>query len=227
MEVGPQVEGTPSDSRALRVRGENVEAGWTLGGHLSRTFLIAAGIAGFGVWLTLGEDPRVWVAAPVFWLVANVFEWATHKFPMHRPLQPRLLYKKHAIVHHNAFAGAAQEIHDVRELSVVMMPWYTLLIIFGGASPIAVAAGLVGGPALAGVFLVSAVLYFLLYELIHTLHHLPRATLSRSWVGRWRVVGWLRAHHHHHHQLDRMAKVNFNVTFPFADWLLRTYEQPR
>lgn len=214
------------DQRAVRIRKQNIDHSWSLAAHLSRTFGIAAAIASVGLWLTWGHDPIMWLAAPGFWLIANIFEWATHKYPMHRPLQPRLLYTKHAIIHHNAFAGGAQEIDDVRDLSVVMMPWYTLLIIFGGASPIAVVAGLIGGPAFAGVFIVSAVAYFLLYELIHTLHHLPRAVLQRSAVGRSSLVAKLRAHHHHHHQLNRMAKVNFNVTFPFADWLLRTYERP-
>ncbi|MEM7159421.1 MAG: hypothetical protein AAF799_41670 [Myxococcota bacterium] len=212
-----------SRERVLRKRDEHIEPSFTLAVHLTRTFGIASLIAALGVWLTLGTSAWLWLAMPVFWLVANVFEWATHRYPMHQPLQPRVLYKKHAIIHHRAFTGQHQEIRQVQDLSLVMMPWYTLIIIFSGASPIAVAAGLIGGPGLAGVFLVSAVGYFLLYELIHTLHHLPQAMLDRTRWGRSRALASLRAHHHHHHQLEHMTKANFNVTFPFADKLLGTY----
>ncbi len=212
-------------SESLAYRRTAADRGFSLGAHLSRTLGIAAALAGLGAWLAADAAWWLWLAMPGFWFIANVFEWATHRYPMHRPLQPRMLYEKHALDHHRAFAGVEQEINYTRELSLVMMPWFTLLIIFGAASPIAVVAGLLGGSGLAGVFLVSAVAYFLLYELIHTLHHLPSAVLQRSAVGRSALLGWLRGHHHHHHQLERMSAVNFNVTFPLADWLLGTYER--
>lgn len=198
--------------------------GWTLGKHLARTLGIAAGIAVLGGWLAVGAAWWMWLLVPAFWLVDNVFEWAMHRYPMHRPMVPRVLYTNHALVHHRAFDGADQEIRSTHDLSLVMMPWYTLLFVFAMASPIATAAGLVGGAPLAGVFVLSAVSYFLLYELVHTLHHLPATTLQRSWWGRRRFIARARRHHHHHHQLDRMATVNFNVTAPIADRLLGTYE---
>ncbi|MEX1367237.1 MAG: sterol desaturase family protein [Nannocystaceae bacterium] len=212
-------------ARVWRARDKATHRSFSLARHLLQTLGIAAAIGALGGWLAWGASWTVWLAVPVFWLVANGFEWATHRYPMHRPLRPRVLYLKHAIAHHRAFAGPHQEIRALHELSAVMMPWYTLIIIFVGASPIAVAAGLVGGSALAGVFLVSAVIYFLVYELIHTLHHLPTAVLQRSWLGRSRGVAALRAHHHLHHQHERMNEVNFNVTFPLADRLLGTYER--
>jgi sterol desaturase/sphingolipid hydroxylase (fatty acid hydroxylase superfamily) len=198
--------------------------GWTPFGHLARSLGIAVGIAALGGWLVAGGPWWIWLAVPPFWLVANLFEWAIHRYPMHRPLVPRVLYTNHACVHHRAFDGNDQEIRRVHELSLVMMPWYTLLFVFAISSPVAVAALLVGGPALAGVFLLSAVSYFLFYELVHTLHHLPMATLRRSWWGRRRLLAAMRHHHHSHHQLHRMTEVNFNVTFAFADRLLGTYE---
>jgi hypothetical protein len=200
---------------------------FSLSRHLAQTLGVAAAIAALGAWLARDASAAWWLLAPLFWVIANFFEWATHKYPMHRPLVPRMMYRNHAIVHHNAFDGDDQEIRDVTELSVVMMPWYTLLVIFAGATPIALLAALVGGPGLAGVFLVSAVGYFLLYETIHTLHHLPGAVLRRSALGRSAWLARMRAHHHHHHQLRNMARVNFNVTPPLADAVLGTLERPR
>lgn len=203
-----------------------VDPRFTLARHLGRTLAIATGIAALGTWLATGAAWWAWLAVPGFWLVANGFEWVIHRYPMHRPLTPRVLYTNHACVHHRAFAGAEQQIRDVRELSLVMMPWYTLLFVFAAASPIAVVAGLAGGAGLAGVFLLSAVSYFLFYELVHTLHHLPEAVLQASWWGRRRLLTRMRQHHHHHHRLERMTAVNFNVTFAIADRLLGTYEEP-
>lgn len=207
-------------------RAKAVRPGWTLGRHLLRTLAIAAGIAALGGGLAVGAAWWAWACVPAFWLVANVFEWAMHRYLMHRPLWPRVLYDTHARMHHRAFDGREQEVHGVHELSLVMMPWFTLLFVFAASSPIALAAGLMGGRPLAGVFLLSAVSYFLFYEAVHTVHHLPEAVLRRSWWGRRRALACMRRAHHHHHHLERMAEVNFNVTFAFADRLLGTYQAP-
>ena len=61
-----------------------------------------------------------------------------------------------------------------------MMPWYTMLGMFVVASPVMVLAGVLRGPGLAGVFLLGAVAYFLCYETLHALYHLPDATLDRA-----------------------------------------------
>jgi sterol desaturase/sphingolipid hydroxylase (fatty acid hydroxylase superfamily) len=209
----------------LAYRDAALDPSFSLARHLGKVLGVAAVILAGGVWLARDATAWQWALLPVFWAVANVFEWFVHRFPMHRPLQPRILYLNHAIHHHRAFDGAAQEIRTLRDLSVVMMPWYTLVFVFGLASPIAIVAALVGGPALAGVFLVAAVLYFLLYEVIHTLHHLSPAQLAKIPFGRSGPVAALRSQHHAHHQIRRMTEINFNVTFPLADKLFGTYER--
>ena len=106
-----------------------------------------------------------------------------------------------------------------------MMPWYTMLGMFLIASPVMVIAGVLRGPGLAGVFLLGAVAYFLCYETLHALYHLPDATLDRAGIGRVRAFRRLQAHHRHHHILGRMAAVNFNVTFPLMDRLFGTLRE--
>ncbi len=224
VELGTEVSAAHSGTRRGKYARENTtDPHFSLSAHLTKTLGVAAMICAFGAWLARDATLWHWAAFPLFWIVANFFEWGMHRFPMHRPLQPRILYTNHALVHHYGFQGDDQEIRGTVELSVVMMPWYTLIMVFAMASPIAVVAALVGGVPLAGVFLVSAVCYFLLYETIHTLHHLPMATLERIGVGKLRVLRALRAHHHHHHQLGNMAHTNFNVTAPLADAVLGTY----
>ena len=219
---GPFV-GRPRPREGKYARESTVDRSFSLAGHLAKTLAVAVAILALGVWLASDAAWWAWLGVPGFWVIANFFEWGVHRYPMHRKLRPKLMYVSHAIIHHNAFAGADQEIDDVVDLSVVMMPWYTLVIVFGMAAPIAVVAALLGGPAVAGVFLVSSVGYFLVYETIHTLHHVPRSWLDARWWGRARFLAWLRRHHHHHHQLERMTKDNFNVTVPLADWVLGTY----
>ncbi len=76
----------------------------------------------------------------------------------------------------------------------------------------------------AGIFFLAAALYFVTYEALHALYHLPDPTLRRMGLG-GRGFDRMRVHHRHHHRLDRMAHVNFNVTFPLVDWVMGTKEK--
>jgi hypothetical protein len=207
------------------VRGEHLEADYSPWRHIALTLTISTGLAAVGVGLAWHARPLDWVLMPVFFFVANALEWAVHRFPMHRPLFPRVMYRNHALSHHIAFTDKNMPIGPTRELGLVMMPWYTMLGLFFVASPVMVLAGLLRGPGLAGLFLLAAVAYFLMYESLHALYHLPDATLDRMLLGRLRVFRRMQAHHTRHHILKRMAFVNFNVTIPFCDWLLGTKER--
>jgi hypothetical protein len=206
------------------VRADHLEPGYAPTRHIALTLTLAGIIAAAGVLLARRAHPIDWVVAPVFFVVANFIEWTVHSLPMHRPLQPRIMYRNHAMLHHLAFTEANMPITRPVELGLVMMPWYTMIGLFLVASPVMVLAGILRGPGLAGVFLLAAVAYFLMYESLHALYHLPDASLNRIGVGRWRWFRALQAHHRHHHVLGRMAHVNFNVTFPLMDRLFRTNE---
>ncbi len=207
------------------VRAEHLEPGYAPGRHVALTLTLAGLLAAGGVWLARGARPLDWLLAPAFFVVANFIEWMVHRHPMHRPLHPRIMYRNHAMLHHLAFTEANMPITRPVELGLVMMPWYTMLGLFVVASPVMVLAGILRGPGLAGVFLLAAVAYFLMYEALHAAYHLPDATLERLHVGRWRWFRAWQAHHRHHHVLGRMAHVNFNVTFPLMDRLLGTSEK--
>jgi hypothetical protein len=192
--------------------------------HIIRTAFIASGIAAAALWLSRSAAPLDWLLLPAFFVVANFIEWAVHKNPMHRPLTPRILYKNHALIHHRAFLHTSMPITCTKELGLIMMPWYTMLGLFIVASPVAFAAAWWRGWGAAGIFYLAAALYFVTYEGLHALYHLPDATLRRVGLG-GRLFQKMRSHHRHHHRLDRMAHVNFNVTFPLMDTLLGTRER--
>lgn len=216
----------PLPAAAARfVRADHLRAGYSAGRHAALTLAIAAVLAAGAVFLAARARPLDWLLAPVFFLVANFIEWMVHRYPMHHPQPPRFMYGNHTLLHHLAFTDGNMPIARPAELGLVMMPWYTMLGLFVLASPIMVAAGLLRGGGLAGVFLLAAVAYFLMYETLHALYHLPPDTLERLGLGRRPLFRRLQAHHAHHHILGRMAHVNFNVTIPLMDLVLGTNEK--
>ncbi len=221
------LEPAPLPAAAARfVRAEHLEPGYVAGRHIALTVTLASLIATGGALLAVRARPIDWLVAPAFFIVANLIEWTVHKYPMHHPMPPHILYKNHTLIHHLAFTDQNMPITRTAELGLVMMPWYTMLGLFVFASPVMIVAGVLRGPGLAGVFLLAAVAYFLMYEALHASYHLPDALLNRLGVGRLRLFRAARAHHRHHHVLKRMSHVNFNVTFPLMDRLLGTNEAP-
>jgi hypothetical protein len=206
-------------------RAENLPAGYSPGWHIARTLALASGILVVGLGLARHATVSDLLFAPLFIVAFNTIEWLVHRGPMHHPRPPRIMYRNHTLIHHRAFLHDQMAIEHPRELGLIMMPWYTMLGLFVVATPIALLASLVRGPGVAGVFYVCAVGYFLAYETQHALYHLPPATLRRLGLG-GRLFRWMQAHHSHHHRLERMTFVNFNVTFPLMDLLLRTRERP-
>jgi len=222
----PPIEAPTPTAGARFVRAEHLPAGYAPGRQIAQTLAIASALAALGGALASRARPTDWLLMPVFFVVANFIEWMVHRNPMHRPLTPRIMYRNHAQLHHLAFTESNMPITGARELGLVMMPWYTMLGLFVVASPILLVAGFLRGPGLAGIFLLAAVAYFLMYEALHALYHLSDATLDRAGIGRLGAFRRRQAHHRRHHVLGRMAHVNFNVTFPWMDRLFGTTEKP-
>jgi hypothetical protein len=220
----PDSDGVTSSAAGRFVRDAHLPEGYSPGKHVALTATIALGISAVGVALAGHARAVDWVLMPVFFVVANFIEWTVHRYPMHHPMPPRILYKNHAQLHHIAFTDANLPITAPRELGLIMMPWYTMIGLFVVASPVMVLAAALRGPGLAGVFLLGAVAYFVSYEALHASYHLQDATLNRVGLGRLGVFRRMQAHHRHHHVLRRMAFVNFNVTFPLMDHLFGTKE---
>jgi len=215
----------PTAAELRFVRADHIPAGYSPWRHMALTLALASVLGALAMALASRARPTDWLLLPVFLVIANFIEWMVHRHPMHRPLRPRIMYRNHAQLHHLAFTDGHMVIGPTRDLGLIMMPWYTMLGLFALASPVMIVAGLLRGRGLAGVFLLGAVGYFLCYELLHALYHLPDATLDRAGIGRLRAFRRLQAHHRHHHILGRMAAVNFNVTFPLMDRLLGTLEK--
>jgi sterol desaturase/sphingolipid hydroxylase (fatty acid hydroxylase superfamily) len=68
------------------------------------------------------------------------------------------------------------------------------------------------------LFVITALGYFLNYEVLHLLYHLPQSNP----LARLPLVPTLRRLHHTHHHPELMTKRNFNITYPIGDWVFRT-----
>src|SRR6476661_3666354 len=215
----------PPSAELRFVRADHIPGRYSPWRHMALTLVLASALATLGFVLATRARAADWLLLPLFLVIANFIEWMVHRNPMHRPLRPRIMYRNHAQLHHLAFTDGHMVIGPPKDLGLIMMPWYTMLGLFVVASPVMVLAGVLRGPGLSGVFLLGAVAYFLCYETLHALYHLPDATLDRAVVGRVRAFRRLQAHHRHHHILGRMAAVNFNVTFPLMDRLFGTLEK--
>jgi hypothetical protein len=204
-----------------------IPAGYSGGRQIAQTSTLAVVVLAAAVFVAAGAPAAGWLLVPAFWVFANFFEWTVHRYPMHRPGFPRFMYRNHAQIHHVAFTDSTMALRSVRELYLVMMPWYTIVLLLVAVAPVAILAGVIGGGAMVGVFYVAALSYFLSYEILHALYHVPRERLARFGIGRGRgLFAFLRAHHTHHHVMRRMAHVNFNVTMPLADVVMGTRERP-
>jgi hypothetical protein len=216
----PEQQQPERSSRRVRL----LTPGFSLRRHLGVFATAALAATGTATWLLGRVRARdLWIV-PAYLLVANVVEYGVHRLLMHRPLPLRALYRGHTLGHHRAFHHDSMEIASVRELELVVMPWYTVAFYFTAIGPVVALVVRAFGRGAGGLFLLTGVSTFVLYEGMHALYHLPAATLERLRLDRSRLFGVLYRHHRHHHRLARMRWVNFNISCPLADRLFGTLE---
>ncbi len=205
-------------------RGRLLTPGFSLRRHLGVFATLALGALGVaGSLLRQARVRDLWIV-PAYLVAANLIEYVVHRLLMHRPLWPRALYRGHTLGHHRAFHHDSMAIASSRELELVVMPWFTVIVLFAGLGPTVALVVRVFGRGAGGLLLLTGVSSFILYEGMHALYHLPPSTLARLGLDRSALFGFLYRHHRHHHRLARMRWVNFNISCPLADRLFGTLE---
>ena len=168
------------------------------------------------------EDVRLleWLTIPLTFLYANLSEYLGHRGPMHH--KTRFLYKvfeRHSIEHHSFFTDKASTFDSSRDYKAVLFPPVLLLFFIGGfAIPVGALLYWLISPNVCYLFVLTAVLYFLNYEVLHFAYHSDPG----SWLGRLPVLSRLRQHHITHHNRRLMTRYNFNITYPICDALFGT-----
>ena len=161
-----------------------------------------------------------WIV-PLTVIVANAVEYLAHRGPMHHR-SPGLaaLHARHSGRHHRFFVAEAMPLESARDLHAVLFP--PALLLFFGAIAIGLGAlvALFLPAAVAELFVASALGYYLSYELLHFLYHVPP-----HWsAARWPIVRTLARLHRRHHDPRCMQHVNFNLVFPLCDRLAGTLD---
>jgi hypothetical protein len=172
------------------------------------------------LWQLKDVGPLEWLALPLSFAYANLAEYLGHRFPMHRPFKGLgIVYKRHAGQHHRFFSHEAMPIDGLRDLRAVLFPPVLVVFFFGlFATPAWFVLEKLVSADVAWLFVAGGIAYFLNYEVLHLAYHLPET----HWLARLAPVRKLRWLHTLHHDTRRMARHNFNISYPVCDWLFGT-----
>ena len=159
---------------------------------------------------------------PIAVVQASLFEWAFHRYWLHRPWLPKECFTSHTLVHHQLCKfDDTFHVEEKEQEEALTFAWWggPALIAINTAPWLLVAWGLSATRTLPLAFLLPAcvafvfILYYIGYEGLHYLMHKP----SIPWIERSRYFKFLERHHRiHHFQMDR----NLNVLLPLGDFLL-------
>lgn len=189
---------------------------WKL--HIFFNILLPFSISAFAI--SSIENPKLMelLILPGMFIIGSFAVWLIHKYPLHIEGINNYMYQAHAIDHHSFFNyhHMAMENHnDLKsvlvepKVSVVFSAIYMPMVFF--------ITRYFFGHNLACLVIVGSCLYFMFYELIHTITHLR----EDHKVFEIKPFRFLREHHRIHHH-PKYLNQNFNVAFPLADWVLKT-----
>jgi Fatty acid hydroxylase superfamily len=163
------------------------------------------------------------LAIPLTLLAAFGFEWRVHKWVLHKRMPGLgLLYERHELHHHVIYTYEDIVLRSSREMYLILMPAYAVVLIGLINAPIAYGLSFLFSANVAYIYLVTSMVFFLAYEWLHLAYHLPPAHP----IGRLPFIARLREHHRRHHDPRLMKAWNFNVSLPLFDWIYRTTWTP-
>lgn len=151
-------------------------------------------------------------------VMTSFFEWAIHRFVMHKPVGKfDYAFRAHAVVHHQVFK-ADHTYHLIKESDKETIPmawWNGPVLILLAQIPMLPVALIAGKWAILAGSVTAVTCYYIAYEYIHWCMHLPK----KRHVERSGIFFRLNGHHLLHH---RYMHKNFNVVFPLADFIMGT-----
>jgi hypothetical protein len=165
-----------------------------------------------------------WLFVPATILGINFHEWHIHRNVLHRRMWPlEVLFWRHTPEHHVIFIRDDMAMRSPKEFRLVLIPAYGIVSIFLTTLPITAALWFFVSHNIAALWVACSMGYTVAYEWLHLAYHLP----ADNPISRNRLITWLRRQHAVHHTPELMQRWNFNVTVPFADWVLgTTYRGP-
>ncbi|SDI80874.1 Fatty acid hydroxylase superfamily protein [Ferrimonas sediminum] len=187
--------------------------------HAAAVALFGSGVMALALVQLESVSGWQWWTVAVALLVANVLEYVAHRWLGHRRTRILpLFYQRHSGDHHRFFTHQDLLCRDSRDWRVVLFPPYLILVISLGNALVALGLGRWLGANSGWLWLATTVAAYLWYEVSHFCWHLP-ATHRLFRIG---FFASMRERHRLHHHPKRMNRINFNITWPFTDWLLGT-----
>ena len=157
---------------------------------------------------------------PVMLVMGSFTVWAFHRYPLHRRYKIITYpYKKHTVEHHNFYTYQDLEISSFREIPYIMFGVFDVIgfaLFFVPAVYFGLSTFLPSN--LVNMIVASCSGYFIIYEVFHTISHLP----ASNFLLKIPMLKFMWNHHRIHHHHKYMHKVNFNIVFPLFDWLMGT-----
>jgi hypothetical protein len=187
--------------------------GW-YDGYLHILIIYAMGAAAFYIYVAHIHNVT-WLellTLPLTFLFTNIFEWAVHRFIMHRPVNIkglRAIYERHTLNHHQFFTDEEMRFRDPKDWRVTVFPPYALVVFILMSIPMAVVLGLLLTPNVGWLFMCVTTGMYLIYEFMHFCCHVD----ENAFVRHCPFVNTLRRHHTAHHNARLMMEVNMNLTF--------------
>lgn len=167
-----------------------------------------------------------WATIPITFLLCNYFEWAIHRYVMHRPSKIpalRAIYNRHTLMHHQFFTEEEMRFADHHDWRVTFFPPYALVTFTLMSIPAAIILGLVVSPNVGWLFITTTTSMYLIYEFMHFCCHIDESWFVRNVP----FVNTIRRHHTAHHNQSIMMELNMNLSFPVMDWLFGTSDLNR
>ncbi|MBC8293847.1 MAG: sterol desaturase family protein [Proteobacteria bacterium] len=187
--------------------------------HVATDLLLAGAVVAFALSRIEGLTAADLTTIPLAFLVANLGEYLLHRFPMHRPMPPREIYRRHTLCHHVFFTQDRMGMDSLRDLRWILFPAYSVPGLVLIMIPVAATVGALATANAGWLCLVVTACYYLMYEFLHTAYHLS----PEGFIGRQRAIAYLRTLHQDHHDPRLMGSWNFNITFPIWDIIIGTW----
>ena len=212
--------------RAFRAKYVSEISPW-YSGLLHIGVMYTAGIAAI-VWCVSRMENATWewlLILPVA-LAGNFAEWAMHKYVMHRLIDVfalRAIYDRHTRQHHQYFTDNDYTIGTVKEFRIVFFPWRVLLVLGVMGGLLGWLAATLINPNAGYVVFITMIGHYMVYETFHFCCHVP----DNAFVRKMPLINTIRRHHAAHHNMGIMMHCNMNLTFPVADWAMKTSDLNR
>lgn len=159
---------------------------------------------------------------PIAILIANIFEYVTHRFAMHNKIKFfGKLYKSHAGKHHRYFTYKEMEIDCDKDLrQVFAKPKFVILFTILVLVPISFILGKIFSFNISVLFFSTIIFYYFFHEICHLVSHVS----DSNFLLKIKFFEKIKKRHKIHHNTKMMREKNFNISFPMMDILFKTFK---